>query len=143
MLAKKGNSMNPSQNTPDPEFIRALARIIAQQGMRQPTQMTPGLMEGMSQGAAEEGFAQDAGLANQMYAPAMSDTSSFGEPMGPEAVPAEPAIEEAPRPKKKKGENSDFFKLLKAVKSGDKNTKKSLKDLAKQLEAQGGEVPVT
>lgn len=39
-----------------------------------------------------------------------------------------------PAPKaKKKGEYSDFFKALKAAKSGDKDVKKSFKDLAKQL----------
>lgn len=37
------------------------------------------------------------------------------------------------KPKAKKGEFSDFFKVLKAAKSGDKDIKKGFKDLAKQL----------
>lgn len=44
---------------------------------------------------------------------------------------------------KKKGEYSDFFKALKAAKSGNKDIKKSFKDLASQLDAEGGEVPVS
>lgn len=239
MLAKKGNSWNPSRHeqTIDPALLEAIARIMSQQGMRQPG-YSPGFQEGLAQGAMEDGFQRDAGLANQMYAPArgfadpgfsspdmtsgpqapggavlnaVGDTfrgvpGTFGpgsymggryEAMqnrqnaqrligtpenpnpqspieglagafqgetfpdelssGPSAAAANEGLDLSPRalaegglspkPKKpgakKKGEYSDFFKLLKAAKSGDKNTKKSIKDLAKQLEASGGEVSPT
>lgn len=49
---------------------------------------------------------------------------------------AEPAQAEVAPAKKKKGEFSDFFKALKAAKSGNKDVKKSFAELAKQLDSE-------
>lgn len=160
MLAKKGNSWNPSQNEQplDEGLIAAIAKIMAERGMRSPG-YSPGFQEGLGQGAMEDGYARDAGLANQMYAPAQMAPQPQPLPgvgsgadlglanAGYEAVPEgvsyedgsvqqEPAVKQDMKPKKK-GEFSDFFKVLRAAKSGDKDIKKGFSELASQLEAEG------
>lgn len=150
----------------DPRLIEALAQILSQQGglqsygqLSQPP-MAPDAFQnaqyeqdqraqfGMpdpTQGFAQGGPtpAPDLALANEgwMSEPAgtpfedgsVSDEANWVQDMSVANAPAEPA----PKPKKKKGEFSEFFKLLAAAKKEDKkgSTRKAFKDLAKQLDS--------
>lgn len=119
--------------TPYPEF-----------DMPSPADLGGGLMDTL--GAIGGGIGNFASALNPFDAgPAAADelgsrlkgnAMGWPAPLPPEILGAE-ETNVAPAPaKKKKGEFSDFFKALKAAKSGNKDVKKSFAELAKQLDSE-------
>lgn len=135
----------------DPALIKALAAILGSPlGQQQQPQFENALYEQDMRRQSPDPNALTGGMVEPGFDafPSGSPQFDLGMQAPPVELPSElaPSSEATTAAPKKKGEFADFFKVLRAAKSGDKDIKKGFSELAKQLEsptaAEGGTVPV-